>query len=54
MGKELLIDIVKVICRIGFAYGVVLLFTAETNLLIWSIAAKVWFLIIALLLLAND
>jgi hypothetical protein len=54
MRKELIVNIIVSVCRIGFAYGIILLFTAEVNLLIWSVGAKVWFLVIALLLLSNE
>lgn len=47
-------EILKLILRLLFAYGLCLFFTAEFNPLIWSTTAKVWLLIIIILLISND
>lgn len=51
---KLTISVLIIIARILFAYGVCLLFTTNFNILEWSNTAKVWFLIISLLLIAQD
>jgi hypothetical protein len=51
---EIFISLIKIILRLAFSYGVCLLFTVELNPLMWSVAAKVWLIIIAVILLSND
>lgn len=52
--KDILISLLKIVLRIGFAYGVCLLFTTEVNILEWRTLAKVWFIIISIILLSAD
>lgn len=54
MKTELLIALVKIVLRLAFSYGVVLLFAVEFNPLLWSITAKFIFLIIVVLLLTQE
>ena len=51
---ELFITLVKIAFRLVLAYGVCLLFTVEFNPLLWGTAAKVWLIILVVLLLSND
>jgi len=52
--KETIISLLKIVCRIAFSYGVILLFETIANPLDWSLTGKIWFLIIAVILLAQD
>lgn len=52
--NEYLFAITKFIVRVWFAYGLCLLFTVEFNPLLWGTAAKVWLIILVVLLLSND
>jgi hypothetical protein len=52
--KEILISLLKIILRTGFAYGLCLLFTTNINPLEWRTIAKVWFVVIAFLFLQQD
>ena len=54
MKMELLIALVKIVFRISFSYGVVLLFQVEFNPLLWSNFAKIIFLIMVVLLLTQE
>lgn len=45
--------ILILVLRVGLAYGICLLFTAEVNPLLWSTTAKVWLVIVFFLLMAN-
>jgi len=51
---DLFIVLVKIAFRLGLAYGVCLLFTGEFNLLLWGTAAKVWLIVLVVLLLSQD
>ena len=50
MGKE----IVQLVIKVGIVYGLFLLFTAEVNPLLWSTAAKIWFIVLLLLTSSDD
>jgi hypothetical protein len=52
--KKISIEVIKFICRIAFAYAVILLFAVNFNPLEWSNAEKIWLVIIAFILLIND
>ena len=52
--KKLIFNIILILFKITFSYAAILLFTAEFNILIWSMTAKIWFLIIAILLIIQD
>lgn len=54
MRKEIAITLLKIVCRLLFAYGLCLLFTVEFNPLVWSNTAKVWLIILSVILLSND
>jgi hypothetical protein len=52
--KELIITLIKIIFRILFSYGVVLLFVGHINPLEWRLLAKIIFTILIVLLLTQD
>jgi len=52
--KELIITLIKIIFRILFCYGVVLLFDGHINPLEWRLLAKIIFTILIVLLLTQD
>jgi hypothetical protein len=52
--KELIISLIKIIFRILFSYGVILLFEGHINPLEWILSAKIIFIILTVLLLNQD
>lgn len=52
--KNITLQLFIVIVRILVSYLVCLLFTTEPNILLWSITAKVWFLVISIILIQQD
>lgn len=52
--KRITFLLLKIICRIGLPYLIILLFAVNLNPLEWSTAQKIWLVVLSVILLTND